>query len=66
MSLLSVGLCKGTRFVPLLPLDTDTADTDTDTAAVETVDRNLLERVWDELDICRIKNGAHIEYLEGI
>jgi hypothetical protein len=37
------------------------------TTAIETTDRNMLERVWAELDyrldICRVMNGAHIEHL---
>jgi hypothetical protein len=37
------------------------------TVAIEKIDRNMLERKWDELgyrlDICRVTNGAHIEHL---
>jgi hypothetical protein len=37
-------------------------------AAIETVDSNMLERIWDELDyrldICWVMNGADIEQLE--
>jgi hypothetical protein len=40
------------------------------TAAVETIDRNMLQRVWDELDyrldICRVTNGTHIEHVQGM
>ena len=36
-------------------------------AAVQTVDGNMLKRVWQELDyridICRVTKGAHIENL---
>ena len=36
-------------------------------AAVQTIDGNMLKRVWQELDyridICRVKKGAHIEHL---
>jgi hypothetical protein len=37
------------------------------TAAVALVDRDMLTRVWDEMDyridICRITKGGHIEHL---
>jgi hypothetical protein len=36
-------------FVPPLPLDIDELKL-TITAVVETINRNILERVWDELD----------------
>jgi hypothetical protein len=36
-------------FVAPVPLDVD-ALTLRITAAIETIDRNMLERVWDELD----------------
>jgi hypothetical protein len=49
-------------FVPPLPLDIDELKLRI-TAAIETIDRNMLERVWDELDyrmdIYRVTNGAH-------
>jgi hypothetical protein len=49
-----------------LPLDI-VASKSRITAAMETIDRNILERVWDEVDcrvdICRVTNGAHIEHL---
>ena len=36
-------------------------------AAVQTVDWNMLKRVWQELDYridsCRVTKGAHIEHL---
>jgi hypothetical protein len=61
MWLLSVGLCKGASVCA-----TSTADIVEMklriTAAIETIDRNMLGRVWDELDymldICRVTNGA--------
>jgi hypothetical protein len=57
-----VSLCG----VLLLPLDIDELKLKI-AAAVETINRNMLERVWNELDyrldICRITNGAHIEQL---
>jgi hypothetical protein len=52
--------------VPTLPLDIDEPKL-TITAAIKTTDRNMLERVWDELNyrlgICRVTNGPHIEHL---
>ena len=37
------------------------------TAAIETVDHQMLQRTWAEidywLDVCRVANGAHIEHL---
>jgi hypothetical protein len=52
--------------VPALSLDIDELKL-TFTAAIETIDRNMLEKVWDELDyrldICRVMNGVHIEHL---
>jgi hypothetical protein len=32
-------------------------------AAIETVDGNMSEGIWDELDIYRVTDGAHIEQL---
>lgn len=55
--------------MPPLPLDTDELNLRT-TAAFEKSDRNILERIRDELDytldICRIMNGAHCEHIQGI
>jgi hypothetical protein len=69
MWLPSVELCIGKFFVPPLPLDTDELNLRT-TAAFEKSDRNILERIRDELDytldICRIMNGAHCEHIQGI
>jgi hypothetical protein len=40
------------------------------TAAIEKIERNILERIWDELDyrldICQVTNGSHIEHLQGM
>jgi hypothetical protein len=64
-----VGLCKGTSvqqaidsflwgyvkeqvFVPSVSLDIDELKLAI-TAAVEAIDRNMLERAWDELDFWR-------------
>jgi hypothetical protein len=37
------------------------------TAAVQTIDENMLQRVWQELDygieVWRVTKGAHIEHL---
>jgi hypothetical protein len=41
--------------VPPLPPDIDELKLRI-TAAVETIDRNMLERVWDGLDVCRVTN----------
>jgi hypothetical protein len=39
-------------------------------AAVALVDRDVLPRVWDEMDyridVCRITKGGHIEHLRNI
>jgi hypothetical protein len=60
------GYVKEQVFVPPLPLDIDELKL-TVTAAIETIDRNMLEGVWDELDyrldICQVMNGAHTEHL---
>jgi hypothetical protein len=42
MWLLSVGLCKGTVFLPPVPLDIDELKLRI-TQAIETIDRNMLE-----------------------
>jgi hypothetical protein len=59
------GYAKERVFVPPLQLDIHELKLRI-TAAVETIDRNMLERVWDELDyrldICQVTNGAHIEH----
>jgi hypothetical protein len=37
--------------------------------AVAAIDRQMLQRVWQELDyridICRVTKGGHIEHLQG-
>jgi hypothetical protein len=52
------GYVKERAFVAFLPLELRI------TAVIETIDRNLLESVWDELDyilgICRVTKGAHV------
>jgi hypothetical protein len=52
--------------VPPLPQDIDELKLRI-TAAIETIDRNMLESVWDEMDyrleICRFTIGAYIEHL---
>jgi hypothetical protein len=49
-----------------LPLDIDELKLRI-TAVIETINRNMSERVWDELDcrldICRVTNGTHIQHL---
>jgi hypothetical protein len=53
-------------FVPHLPLHIDELKL-TITAAMETIDRNMLERAWNELDyrldIYWATNGGHTEHL---
>jgi hypothetical protein len=53
-------------FVPPLPLDIDELKLRI-TTAIKTIDRNMLERVWNGLDerleICRVTNGARIDHL---
>jgi hypothetical protein len=60
------GYVKEQVFVPPLPLDIDELKLKI-TTGMETIDRNVLERVWDgvdyRLDISRATNGAHIEHL---
>jgi hypothetical protein len=59
------GYIKWQVFVPHLPLYIDELKLII-TTAIETTDRNMLERLWDELeyrpDICRVTNRAHIEH----
>jgi hypothetical protein len=60
------GYVKERVFVPPLPLDTHELKLRI-TTAIETISRNMLEKVSDELDyrmdICRVTNGANIEHL---
>jgi hypothetical protein len=64
------GYVKEQLFVPPLPLEDIDELKLTITAAVETIHRNVLERLWDELDyrldICRVMNGAHTEHLHDM
>jgi hypothetical protein len=57
---------KDTAFVPPLPADLRDLRNRI-TAAVALVNRNMLTRVWDEMDyridVCRISKGGHIEHL---
>jgi len=60
------GFVKDTVFVP--PLSANLQDLrNRITAAVALVDRDMLTRVWNEMDyridICRITEGVHIEHL---
>ena len=57
------GFVKDAVFVPPLPANLQIFAT----AAVALVDRDMLTRVWNEMDyridICRITKGGHIEHL---
>jgi hypothetical protein len=57
---------KEEMFVPHVPMDIDELKWII-TAAIETIDRNMLEREWDELDcrldLCLVMNGADIKQL---
>jgi hypothetical protein len=59
-------LVKEKMLVPSMPLDIDNVKL-VITAAIETIKRNILQRVRDEpnykLDVCRVKTGAHNEHL---
>ena len=56
---------KDTVFVPPLPLSPDFRNRIT--AAVALVDRDMLTRVWNEMDyridVCRIIKGGYVEHL---
>jgi hypothetical protein len=60
------GYVKEKLFVPPLPMDIVEMKLKI-TAAIKTIDRNILERLQNEvdyrLDICWVTNGAHIEHL---
>ena len=57
---------KDTVFVPPLPANLQDLRNRI-TAAVALVDRDMLTRVWNEMDyrtdVCRITKGGHIEHL---
>ena len=57
---------KGLDFVPPLPANIEEMKLRI-TAAVETVTKDMLQRVWHELEyrlyVCRVTGGAHIEHL---
>jgi hypothetical protein len=63
------GYVNEKAFVQHLPKDIDEMKLRI-TAAIEMIDRNMLERVWDDLvyrlDVCRVMNGAHIKHLQGV
>jgi len=60
------GFVNDTVFVPPLPANLQDLRNRI-TAAVVLVDRDMLTRVWNEMDyridICRITKGGHIEHL---
>lgn len=60
------GFVKQQVYVPPLPRDIDELKARV-TAVVGTINVEMLERVWQEmdyrLDVCRVTNGAHIEQL---
>ena len=61
-----VGICKGHCFCTSSPANLQELR-DRITAAVALIDRDILTRVWNELDyrlvVCRISQGGHIEHL---
>ena len=60
------GFVKDTVFVPQVPANLQEL-CDNITAAVALIDRDMLTRVWNELDyrlnFCRISQGGHTEHL---
>ena len=60
------GYVKGLVFVPPFPANIEEMKQRI-TAALEIVTKDMLQRVWHELeyrlDVCRVTGGAHIEYL---
>ena len=60
------GFVKDTVFVPPLPANLQDLHNRI-IAAVALVDRDMLTRVWNEMDyrtdVCRITKGGHIEHL---
>ena len=63
------GFVKGTVFVPSLPANLQDLRNRI-TADVVLVDRDMLTRVWNEMDyridVCRVTKGGHIEHLWNI
>ena len=63
------GFVKDTVFVPPLPANLQDLR-DLITAAVSLVDRDMLTRVWNEvdyrIDVCRITKDGHIEHLRNM
>jgi hypothetical protein len=57
---------KDTVYKPPLPQDVCELQ-DSITTAVQTIDENMLQCIWQELDyriaFCTVTKGAHIEYL---
>ena len=57
---------KGLVFVPPLPANIEEMKQRI-TVALETVTKDMLQRVWHELeyrlDVCRVTGGAHLELL---
>ena len=60
------GFVKDTAFVPPLPANLQDLRNRI-TAAVALVDRDMLTRMWNEIDyrigVCRITEGGYIEHL---
>jgi hypothetical protein len=60
------GYVKDKVFVPPVPVTLDDLKQRI-TTAIAGVDEDMLTRVWQEfdyrVDICRVTEGAHIEYL---
>jgi hypothetical protein len=65
------GFVKENVFVPTLPLDIDELKL-TVTTAIDTIDKNMLGRVWDELDGIQTKNlsghecSSHLAHLRYV
>ena len=63
---LFVGICEKIVYVPPIPRGVDELKARI-TEAVATIENAMLGRVWQELDywldVCRVTNGAYIEYL---
>ena len=60
------GYVKGLVFVPPLPANIEEMKQRI-TSALETVTKDMIQRVWHELEyrlyVCRVTSGAHIEHL---